>query len=694
MGQYSPLRYDHKEFRLLKVRPPISSESNISSQSLQVSLIQCDLFVASRVDPPDYLALSYTWGDPNKVVPIQVNGSTRNVTLNLRTALEHIRREHEEVVIWVDAICIDQTNFEEKSDQVQIMTEIYASAQCTIVWLGLAGDGSDEIIKKVNEIGGKLAKRNTRDGTTLPSLTDLTSELLLVPRETVAGSKRSHSLTEQIDEQIGKLVEEAKQDIPGTIASLEAFGKLQNRDYWRRVWVHQEFIVSRDIVIQCGNSNIEFSKFSDAILYYAQIQFKVATTLSASLRNLLKNSPPTIQAKINRWIMDKWPESNNDPDLEQYKAILNSFNNLCKFRTPLPALFGMRRSYHKPRTGDRLNSFTLIAILSSVFIGGTAEATQARDRIYGMLGMADDRKELGLVPNYDEAVSDIKVYTDAARAMITAGRVDLLSLSQHRAHLDKDTGQQEEKSFPSWVPDWSRPIVRQSGHTTFAVSGNVPFNISPSLTNRIPGQIGLLGWTIDTIETILPAWIDPDIQGSGNKENADIFLTNIKILCLASTAKLGVTGHEIYARVVDRKTAHFRIPIADQERSDGGHIRRATENSRDGYSWVNKPLLGILQTQGIEEMNAISMKCMKYLEAMRLQKSRRPFLSISGYVGLVPEFTEEGDVLVVFCGAKFPYVLRRNGDETYKFIGEAYVHGIMDGEFVKTAREAKEFVLQ
>jgi hypothetical protein len=691
--EYPPLRSDRKEFRLLKIRPPIPSKSDISSQCLHLTHIECDLFIASRVDPPAYLALSYTWGDPNRVVPIQVNDSTQNVTLNLRTALEHIRHEHEDVVIWVDAVCIDQNNLEEKSDQVQIMTEIYASAKCTVVWLGLAGDGSDELIEKCNKIGGQLARPKTIDGMVLPSFTDLVAELNLVPTETVAGLKRSHSLIEQIDERMGKLVDEAQRDILGTIASLEALGKLLSRDYWGRVWVHQEFVVSRDIVIHCGNSNIEFSKFCDSRLYFAQVQAKVATRLSESLRDLLKKkSPPTIKAKIDSWLMDKMLTSNNDPDLEAYTAIMSSFNDVCKCRSPVAASFGMRRSYQKPRTGDRLNSFTLISILSSVFIDGTAEATQARDRIYGMLGMADDKKELGLVPNYDEAISDIRIYTDAARAMITAGRIDLLSLSQHRPHLDK--GQQEETNFPSWVPDWSRPIARQSGHATFGASGNIPFKVSPSLTNCLPGQIELLGWTIDTIETVSPAWINPDIRDSENKHNTDTFLTDIKTLCLTSTTKLRITGYDIYARVVDRETAHFRIPVADQEFNHSGQIRRATEYSREGYNWVNKSLVGILQTQGLEAMRTISMKCMKYLEAMRLQKSRRPFLSISGYVGLAPEFTEQGDVLVVFCGAKFPYVLRRNGDGTYTFVGEAYVHGIMDGEFVKIARETKKFILQ
>jgi hypothetical protein len=67
------------------------------------------------------------------------------------------------------------------------MTEIYASAKCTVVWLGLAGDGSDELIEKCNKIGGKLARPKTIDGMVLPSLTDLVAELNLVPTETAAG---------------------------------------------------------------------------------------------------------------------------------------------------------------------------------------------------------------------------------------------------------------------------------------------------------------------------------------------------------------------------------------------------------------------------------------------------------------------------------------------------------------------------
>lgn len=65
----------------------------------------------------------------------------------------------------------------------------------------------------------------------LPSFTDPVAELNSLPTKTVAGLKRSHSLVEQIDKGMRKLIDEAQQDIPGTIGSLKALDKLLSRDY-------------------------------------------------------------------------------------------------------------------------------------------------------------------------------------------------------------------------------------------------------------------------------------------------------------------------------------------------------------------------------------------------------------------------------------------------------------------------------
>ncbi|ETS07232.1 HET-domain-containing protein [Trichoderma reesei RUT C-30] len=95
------------------------------------SLPQCTLHrVSLRSDPPPkYEALSYTWGDENDRREIAVNGYIVDVTVNLYSALRRLRLENETRVLWIDALCINQTDLDERSQQVQLMRNIYTLMQ-------------------------------------------------------------------------------------------------------------------------------------------------------------------------------------------------------------------------------------------------------------------------------------------------------------------------------------------------------------------------------------------------------------------------------------------------------------------------------------------------------------------------------------------------------------------------------------
>ncbi|KAF9893958.1 hypothetical protein FE257_008929 [Aspergillus nanangensis] len=134
-----------KEIRLLTLHP---EDEGI--------ILRCDLHVASLNDAPVYSALSYTWGEGNDKYWIFVNGHKFFVTLNLFQALLQIRAHNPTgpVVLWVDAICIDQSNTEERNQQVALIGDIYSSCDRALVWLGtfnqtgrkccaLVGDESD-----------------------------------------------------------------------------------------------------------------------------------------------------------------------------------------------------------------------------------------------------------------------------------------------------------------------------------------------------------------------------------------------------------------------------------------------------------------------------------------------------------------------------------------------------------------------
>jgi len=312
--------------------------------------------------------------------------------------------------------------------------------------------------------------------------------------------------------------------------------------------------------------------------------------------------------------------------------------------------------------------------------------------------MASDREELGLLPNYDERISVNDVYVDTARAIITTGNVDLLCFSQRREPVANI--QESVPQLPSWVPDWRNPIAEPSGQspwqTSFTASRNKRFETSVGASTCVTSLLELSGWVVDTIEEVSLPWINPDGSNWQNKHNTTKYLAAIRELCKTSDEKSKSTGYDIFSRAADRESAHFLIPIADQEHCSARGRSRAGAGSQEAYSILDNEILiqSILQTKGFEAAMALDLKSSMYVELMRYQKSRRPFLSDSGYVGLAPGSSEKGDVVVIFRGAKFPYVLRRNGDGTYRFLGEAYVHGIMYGEYLECPREEETFVLR
>lgn len=86
---------------------------------------------------PCYAALSYCWGDPRVTKTITVNDQLVDVTLNLWQALSAILEHHNNFQhYWVDAICLDQNNVEERNHQVHQMWRIYSGAQRVLAWLG------------------------------------------------------------------------------------------------------------------------------------------------------------------------------------------------------------------------------------------------------------------------------------------------------------------------------------------------------------------------------------------------------------------------------------------------------------------------------------------------------------------------------------------------------------------------------
>lgn len=123
---------------------PLSTQSNctrfvhIEPAQSEDEAISCSLVQIPFGDRPTFDAMSYMWGEREGADchTILLHGVDHHVGENLYDALRHLRRGCQGKLFWIDAICIDQNNLDERNQQVQMMHQIYFRAQTVIVWLG------------------------------------------------------------------------------------------------------------------------------------------------------------------------------------------------------------------------------------------------------------------------------------------------------------------------------------------------------------------------------------------------------------------------------------------------------------------------------------------------------------------------------------------------------------------------------
>ena len=206
--------------RVLDLLPASSLDDAIS---VQLSLVSID-------NPGSYEALSYTWGSSTiGLRPISCDGADTSVTENLFIALKRFRRTSDVRRIWTDALCIDQSNTTERTQQVKLMEKIYRKAMNVLIWVGEENKTVDV------ELAFRIA--NARDESR-------GSKHLL--KETIEPS----SLTLSIHE----------------IAEIYcAASELASRPYFNRAWIVQEIILSSKSTLICGRHEVDFTTFSKFI---------------------------------------------------------------------------------------------------------------------------------------------------------------------------------------------------------------------------------------------------------------------------------------------------------------------------------------------------------------------------------------------------------------------------------------------
>jgi hypothetical protein len=167
--EYSNQDSSKFEIRLLELFPADENEF------LEGNLTNCFL---SDISHPGYQAILYCAGDPSETTRILINGTIFNLFASVGTALTRIRQtkeaagnkaEHRQL-LWIDQICINQSNRSERSSQVTLMRVVYENANQSLIWLGdgpftrglaLLEHYSDILIKIETEMEGQATDEDT-----------------------------------------------------------------------------------------------------------------------------------------------------------------------------------------------------------------------------------------------------------------------------------------------------------------------------------------------------------------------------------------------------------------------------------------------------------------------------------------------------------------------------------------------------
>jgi hypothetical protein len=254
------------------------------------------------------------------------------------------------------------------------------------------------------------------------------------------------------------------------------------------------------------------------------------------------------------------------------------------------------------------------------------------------------------------------VFQNAIRYAITeSGRLGaLLSVFQ----VDHDFGK-----WPSWVPRWDHEFDPDDFIPPFHSDNDVEMNTIDFVDRA--ASLCVHGLVLDVVAKVLPAFPVEQTARRWREKFAEIEAEIEALPC----NPLGNVEAQI-ASTLSAGGASSHILMDDQEALEG--YRAYKQYVTDGdFAFVIDS-----DTSTDQERQAGRLK-----GKLNIARKRSFFHTEDGYIGLGPQATEPGDLLVILYGSGYPAVLRPHKDEGwFFFVGLAYVHGIMNGEAVRESK--------
>lgn len=637
--QYERLTSNSGEIRLVKITSVQEDAAEKDSIVLELDILHTRLDEAGP-----YLAISYAWGNPERTHKLLVNGAAlfvpENTFQTLYTvyhALPSLVTEWyapgDQVSLWIDAICINQSDVDEKEDQVRRMGQIYSQAAGAIGYIGRPpqGDNPFDSFRTLLWMGNDV-------GFTIPNDVPVDATQAWFGEWT-----RDPSLFEQ---EVGPLEVFA-----------EAFKNLLANDWFIRCWVVQEMALSRVSACLYGYG-------SDV----AAMNLNFLTTLlgrSSSPENFEHSYAIFSAMKLSTEVY--W-------DRNKKEALIKAWSRL-RYDLEQEQSEGLR-------------------LLELIERTRFAKATDPRDKIYSLMGMMKELDRSAIRVDYSDNYTAASLFLDTAthcldspdchQLFVWAGQRPDRIFSELPSWVPDWSAPvlspMNVRGFFSASGNLSHPLTVLDGGRRISARG-IPVDAITFLTAPMgssdnpssPQMVRVLCFAVQLchrLQRVATATGShaADTYNFNNEPWDDVMRRTCCMDCqmfpgrrgslddypsfAACLEQYGFGADALAIAALDKATG--RVPV--EGKAMNFHNTRLEEGVR-GFSRA------VFSSQ-IERVFGMTGR--------------------HGLIGSFPGHTRAGDSIVVLLGGELPVVLRPldGAENGFELVGTCYVHGIMDGEWV------------
>jgi hypothetical protein len=598
--------------------------------------ISCNLVQGPHMRLIFYEAISYTWGGNKLTQQIMVDGCTMKVTESVYEILSSYSSLFIPKLLWIDALCIDQKNNEEKSLQVSLMQGIYQNALFTTVFLGRASTtqqrafNNDAIVMPYRYDGIYAPDEATKDhNENARAVFDLFNEFHILKR----GALRHSAQT------VYKWYEMLR-PTKSKPRQWNALLRLLQHPWFARIWVVQEVALSQRVFVKYGDETIEWDILAEAL-------------------GMLHRS-----RNFRLWL--EWT----------HKVQLRHIQNTSLYNAI--RIDKLRKSLHPHGEHDQVSWPTLPQLLNESFY---FKATNPRDHIFGLMSLCQEPLDI----DYNQSIDE--TFINAAKVLLRQGSVDILFHAGGVGNKPRVlTG------LPTWVPDWrDAPQYERLCDSSKVILQKAPVEI----TLKDDRTLSMTAVYIDSIAELGPIIFDSSaVNGGMLKEMHQIATRWYASLDLVASSPY-IADDDTYAHDTPGQSLVEAVHRALLCGKQSFGWQESLENYWKRLAEWESRLLQFNQLPD-DDTGKVRDRIYRLLESMvditeeveRCCGGRRLFVTEKGYIGLCPPHSRKGDGLHLVHGLHASILLRRvhmgplgigdayDPNSKYELVGETYCHGV------------------